>query len=201
MLSEILRILGKDFPKFPKARVLTEDEQRALNVGAIIAGTRKEFYNSLETAKKGEVRKNLLRSWWGVTSAESAVETLDRLKERGHRKGYQVVLKSATELLEKQISFHDFIKAYEKAGDTIIDEDIAEEYPHESELVIMNFTVLVEINNEQDYEKRNQLIEQHISLFEDAETFNDCMGIYGTVVNNYRDFNRSINVLMQNMEE
>jgi len=205
MLSEIRRIFGPTFPKSQKGESLTQDEQRALNVGAILAGTRSEVCDCLATAKTSNIRKKLLNDWWGVTSPETAVETLERLKNQGHRERFGIILNNASEILDKiaknELIRQDFIQIYQRAELGLIDERISENYPREVELFDKHFHILDEYYNEPEEEKRSQLFEQHISLFDDGETFSNCMGIYCTIIGKYEEFTTHTYNLLKNLEE
>ena len=95
---------------------LPESKQRALNYGAILATFNGEFWNSLATGANYEPRlanknsksrereikkaKASLTDWWGIDSRESAIRTMDELRDIGHRSEFKPVLASKKKLMK-----------------------------------------------------------------------------------------------------
>jgi hypothetical protein len=112
MISTFIRaMLGMSFPKNSGGAALTTAEQRVLNIGAILSGTRLEYTNSLETSKNAKSSKrerDSLERQWGIGSTETALKTLDWLKEEGHRMQFDPILKCATDALspDSEYEYH-----------------------------------------------------------------------------------------------
>lgn len=85
-IKKLVKVLSnKKYRKNPKGPNLTPARQSALNIGAINAEQTMYFANSLATgAENGEVAENL-SDYYGISDRDSALETLEWLKESGHR--------------------------------------------------------------------------------------------------------------------
>ena len=87
-------IQSKDYNKNPAGGNLTTEQKQAISIGAVLAEQNSLFIDSLETAliqSEVDVKKGL-NEWWGIFDKNSAVETMDRLKNSGHRQYYTTVL-------------------------------------------------------------------------------------------------------------
>ena len=94
----VLRAMsGKRFPRNYIGKRLSQEEQRALNVGAIMAGVRTDMCNSLKTGKKVGAITKTLNEWWEINSSQTAVEALDSLKYEGRHVDYDYILKNAAD--------------------------------------------------------------------------------------------------------
>ncbi|MCL1917045.1 MAG: DUF1266 domain-containing protein [Peptococcaceae bacterium] len=183
-IMDIIRILlNRNFPRNPEGETLSEAKQRALNVGAIMSGTRVEFCDSLETHKHGisEKERNAL------VDSRTAVATLDWLKNEGNRQIFIDILKNSADVLEQEPSFEDFLQAYNRVGLPILDKEILNDYScEEVELTEKHINILRVIREEKSDEEMDRLIEENKGLFgEDDETFGRCIQIYGIVLQIY----------------
>ena len=87
-----LAMTGQRFPKKRRALPLSMAQQRALNVGAIMASMRLEYVNCLETQPNKNSGKKSLGDMWGIHDGESAITTLEWLKNEGHSREYDEIL-------------------------------------------------------------------------------------------------------------
>lgn len=62
---------------------LTPEEYKKLSVGAIYSEQQTAYINSLTTGLDKETIRTTTADWWGITSTESALETLDYLNKKG----------------------------------------------------------------------------------------------------------------------
>ncbi|WP_310601779.1 DUF1266 domain-containing protein [Anaerosporobacter sp.] len=173
----------KKFPRYPKGETLSNEKQRALNVGAILAEVNSDFCNSLQTSKPGAKRTivNILREDWGISSSEDAINILERLKCNGHHKIFNLILKKSSEVLAPTHSFETMRQVYEQVGFSLLDEEMLEESEAAITLLEKNIDLLFEASSFEE-------IEQNKSLFSDDETFNTCIGIYSLLIKEYRDY-------------
>ena len=182
----------KKYHRNPGSVTLSQDEKRALNIGAVLTETNHEFYNSLQALKHSAVtyQKVILSEWWGISSPEKAEEVLEWLKNKGHRRIFGVILANASAALEREPSFDDFLEACEQAGLPVIDERIQKKYQREAGLVEKHLDTLYAIHSKMSDEEIDRLIEKHKEMFHDGKTFLLCIKIYRTVFEKYSDYVR-----------
>ena len=72
---------------------ISEEQQRAIAVGAILTENNGEFCDSLypNTDYSIEEEMEMLNSWWGIASREEALDTLNWLLQGGHRVEYNTL--------------------------------------------------------------------------------------------------------------
>ena len=172
----------------PKGEALSPDQQQAICVGAILAESNCEFVDSLQPTVPREIKqkKRLLEDWWGITSPQEATETLNWLKNSGHRGIFNAVLAYATHALMLEPTFEDFARAFEEAGLPTIDEDIAKEYPREVELTKRHIDMFHAIYYTESDAEADRLIERLVTLLGDEETYGDCAHlIYDSMTDKY----------------
>lgn len=186
----------KKFPHNKKGRTLSNAEQRALNIGAILAETNSDFCNSLQTSKTRVKRtiSNILSRDWGIISSESAIQQLEKLKDQGHRQIFNIILKNAAEVLDPSHTFEDYRQIYGQVGMLLIDKRMLEEYASEIALLEKHIDVLFDASS---YEEA----EQHKSLFGDDETFSKCVQLYQLMLERCNDYVSYIDNLKQTLPE
>lgn len=117
------------FPRNPKSGGLSNEQQRALNVGAILAGSNSDFCDSLQTSKSVAKKtiENILARDWEIHSAKEALERLDDLKYSGNRQLSNFILKNASQLLAS--ADHSSVNPrsiFEQTGFLLLDRRICE---------------------------------------------------------------------------
>ena len=75
----------EQYVRNPEGRPLPPERLAALNVGAINSEQTGYFCDSLTTGCEVDVLKENLADYYGITDRDSAAETLDWLRDRGHR--------------------------------------------------------------------------------------------------------------------
>lgn len=114
MIAQFFRALfSKNFPCNPRNEELSHAELRAISVGAVLAGVRAEYWDSLKTGAGGNAGKSL-KEWWGIYSPQSSVKALVRLRNRMHSKMYNYVLDSLGRNLEQELPFEAFCDVYQE---------------------------------------------------------------------------------------
>jgi len=190
MFKQLFRAAsGKIFPKNPNGENLPENELSALSVGAILAAARTEYCNSLETGTAANSKRGL-SEWWGVSQQEDAIETLESLKNKRQSQAHKVALACVAYIPKRKgVSLapplEDYIEALSKAQMPLIDSDIKEEYPHESELAEMHFDTLHKYSGKKIRDDDMQVLTE---LFGNEETIALCFDIFNTVMDNYENF-------------
>lgn len=86
-----LLIKGPGYECNPKGSDLSEKELRALAVGHIIGAQRDYYIDSFETGKINNHERDGLEKQWKINDRESAIETLNRLKDFGERLAYNYI--------------------------------------------------------------------------------------------------------------
>lgn len=170
----------KKFPRNSKGNHLTKEEQKALNVGAILAEMNHDYCDSLQTSKLGANKfiKNLLFEYWEITSTEEAIEVLDNLKYKGHRNLFSFVLNTNLETFNKERTFKEFKNHFNQSIQLFLSQKTIEEYPKEIELAEKHLDIFVNAYRSED-------IEPHRHLFGEKETLIQCIQIYHEVVEGY----------------
>jgi len=165
------------FPRNPKGGELSNDQQRALNVGAILAGSNSDFFNSLQTSKSVAKRtiEDILARDWEIHSAQDALERLEDLKYNGHRQMCSFILKNASQLLasEENTSVNPR-NIYEQTGFSLLDKRILTEYANEVALVEKHIDLIDELLNASSFED----VKKYEALFGDEKTFSICIQIF-----------------------
>ena len=165
------------FPRNPKGGGLSNDQQRALNVGAILSGSNSDFCDSLQTSKsvaKKTIEEILARDW-EIQSAEEALERLEDLKYNGHRQMCSIILKNASVLLAPGApSSVNYRSIYEQTGFSLLDKRILIEYANEVELAEKHIDLIDELLKASSFED----IKEYQDLFGDERTFSICIQIF-----------------------
>lgn len=165
------------FPRNPKGGGLSNDQQRALNVGAILSGSNSDFCDSLQTSKNvaKKIIKVILARDWGINSGEDALETLEDLKQSGHRQMCNVILKNASQLLaDKERPPVNPRSVYEQTGFSWLGRKTLAEYANEVTLAEKHIDLMEELLKSSSFED----IKEYQSLFGDERTFYICIQIF-----------------------
>ena len=165
------------FPRNPKGGPLSQEQQRALNVGAILAGSNNDFCDSLQTSKAVAKRilSEILERDWGITSAADAINRLESLKYGGHRHMFNTILKNASTLLaSEESSSVDPRSIYKQTGFSLLDKRILLEYADEAALAEKHIDLIEEFLKANSIEE----VEKYQPLFGNEETFSVCISIY-----------------------
>lgn len=165
------------FPRNPKGGGLTNDQQRGLNVGAILSGSNSDFCDSLQTSKavaKNVIKEILVRDW-EIRSTEDALGRLEDLKQSGHRQMGNIILKNVSQLLaSKELPAANPRSIYEQTGLSLLDRGILSEYPDEVALAEKHIDLIDELLKASSFED----VEEYQSLFGDERTFSLCIQIF-----------------------
>lgn len=165
------------FPRNPNGGGLSKDQQRALNVGAILAGSNSDFCDSLQTSKA--VAKNLISEImardWEVQSGEAALERLDDLKYRGHRQTDNFILKHASQLLAPEADVPVNPRSiYEQTGFSLLDRRILSDYANEAALAEQHIDLIDTLLQASSYDE----VKEYEALFGDENTCSVCIQIF-----------------------
>lgn len=165
------------FPRNPNGGGLPLDRQRALNVGAILAGSNNDFCDSLQTSKamaKKTIQTILARDW-EISSGEEALERLESLKYCGQRPIGNYLLKNAAKLLASAepapLNPRD---VYEQVGFSLLDQRILAEYADEVALAEAHVDLMDKLVEASSIEE----VKAYQDLFGDEETFVVCIQIF-----------------------
>lgn len=165
------------FPRNPEGGGLSKDQQRALNVGAILSGSNSDYCDSLQTSK-AVARKTIatiLARDWEIQSGEEARKRLENLKYSGHRQMCNFILKHASQLLAPQaqpaVNPRDI---YEQAGFVLLDRRILLEYANEAALAEKHIDLMDKLVEASSFEE----IQEYQTLFGDEKTFSICIQIF-----------------------
>ncbi|MFQ6862316.1 MAG: DUF1266 domain-containing protein [Beduini sp.] len=167
---------NKNFPRNPIKHSLTENQQRAINVGAILSASNSDFCDSLQTSKPKAIKtiKEILSRDWGIQSSKEAIEMLDELKYGKHHQIFNYILKNASRVLPYKEGTVDPLGLYEQIGFSLLDERILNDYAKEVALAKKNIHLMNDILNASSYEDAKK----YQSLFGDEETFLVCIKIF-----------------------
>ena len=167
---------NKTFPRHPKGSHLTINQQRAINVGAILSGSNNDFCDSLTTSKSIAIKtiKDILSRDWQIQSSKEAIETLERLKYGGHRQIFNYILMNATRLLPYKEGTIHLQDLYELIGFSMLDKRIIEDHPKEMALAEKNIDLIEDMLKASSFEE----IKKYQPRFGDEETFLTCIQIY-----------------------
>lgn len=176
----------------PEGGTLSRAEIQAISVGAILTESNCEFIDSLQPATPKEIKQRkqhqLLEQWWDIASAQEAIDGLESLKNRGHRRVFQAVLANIPQALELEPTFDDFHRAFEGVGLPIAGEEISREYPRETELTKRHIDVLCAAYNSELEEEAEAIIDKHAALFGNDETLDICMHIFEAMLDRYEQY-------------
>lgn len=165
------------FPRNPKGGGLSNDQQRALNVGAILSGSNCDFCDSLQTSKavaKKTIEEILARDW-EIHSGEEALERLEALKAAGHRHMCNIILKNASKLFGPGAQAAvDPRSIYDQTGFSLLDKRILTEYADEVALAEKHIDLLEDVLNASSFED----IKRYQDLFKDEREFSLCIQIF-----------------------
>jgi hypothetical protein len=114
-------MFSKGYKENPAAS-LSEEQQQAINVGAVNAEQTGFYTNSLTTGQHKEDLKSGLAEWWGITDRESAMDTISWLLNEGHRAYYEKLrplLKEvpASQKAKRMAMLSQLFEDTDKAGD------------------------------------------------------------------------------------
>ena len=193
----------KKYHQNPENAIISQDKQRALNIGAILTETNNEFYDSLQAAKHGAAgyQKALLSKWWGISSPESAPAILEWLKNKGHRRIFGIILENQATTIDREPSFKDFRLACEQADLPVIDENTREKYVREVGLVENHLDILHSIHTRMPDDEIDRLIKEQKIMFYDVETFEFCIKIYRAVSKKYNKYAKYAANLRQSLQK
>ncbi|MCL2405038.1 MAG: DUF1266 domain-containing protein [Defluviitaleaceae bacterium] len=198
MIVQFLRaVLKENFPRNLKSEPLSHAQLRAISVGAILAGVRTEYWDSLITGTSTNTQKSLSK-WWGIDSSQTAVETLESIKNKRHSQMYNVILANVGQAWYREPSFEDFMRAYQLMNLPLIDDDIANKYSREVEMLEPHIDKLYNISTETSDDKVEQTLKE---LLGDDATISLCVQIYGSVMDKYDNYTQSYNNLIETFEE
>lgn len=167
----------KKFPRNPKGGMLSNTQQRALNVGAILAETNSDFCDSLQTSKAVAKRTigNILKQDWEINSAEDAIKRLEDLKYNGHRHIFNNIFKNASVLpLAGEHSSVNPRKIYEQTGFSLLDKRLLMEYENEAAIAEKHIDLIDKLINAPSFED----IKKYQALFGDEKTFSICIQLF-----------------------
>jgi hypothetical protein len=186
----------KKFHRNPQGGNLTPEEQGALNVGAVMAEFNMDFCDSLQTSKpraKSTV-ENILSEWWGVSSPETAAETLENLKNNLHRQIFNIILEDAATVLSPKHQFENRRQVYDHVGFKVLDKKITEGYADAAALVDKHIDKLFNVSSDEEFA-------QIRDLFGDEEMCNICVQIYNTILDKCDAYAGYVNNLKQTLPE
>jgi len=183
--------------RYNSKAALSRERQRAMSVGAILLQSNNDFHNSLESGEAASLkeRKQSLVDWWGVSSPAEAIDTLDWLKNEGHRKHFDIVLKT----YQHDLSLEDFMRMREEASISLFDDNISKAHPEAADLVKKHIGILSSIIYASSDEEADSLIEKHKSLFGDDEMLNLCFSIFVPMTYKFHDYAKHRNNLQQTL--
>ncbi len=165
---------NKTFPYNPNCGNLTKEQQKALNVGAILAASNRDFCNSLQTSKASAMKTigEMLKRDWDIASSKQALEALEDLKINGQRQVGSFILKNAVKFINNGVPTPETI--YELTGFSLLDKTILEEFPDEVALAEKNIAHMGTILKA----KSDEEVKKYEELFGDEKTFTRCLHIY-----------------------
>ncbi len=163
---------SKPFPCNPKGGSLTAEQQRAINIGAILAANNRDFCDSLQTSKSNVMKTvdEMMKRDWGISSAEQAQEQLEALKIIGQRQTGNFILKNAVKFLNDGVPAP--AEMYELAGFSLLDERILP--PDAVAVAEKNIGLMEAILGAESEED----IKKYEELFGGEKTFGQCINIY-----------------------
>ena len=157
-----------------KTDKLTDQQQRGINIGAILAEINNNYCNSLTSCKPKIAKniRNILLRDWEIISKESAVEALEQLKVDGYRSILNLVLENSHSFPSSE---HFLSNIYKLTGMKVLKKSFAEKYEKEIAVLEKNIDIMFDTTSYEDAKK-------HKALFGDNETFEKCMIIYQEIV-------------------
>ncbi len=165
---------SKPFPRNPNGGNLTAEQQRALNVGAILAANNRDFCDSLQTGKPSVMKTvgEMMKRDWGIASSKQASEQLEALKINGQRQIGSFILKNAVKFLNNGVP--DPAAIFEMTGFSLLDKRILTEYPEEVALAEKNIGLMDAILSAESDED----VKKYEELFGGEKMFGRCINIY-----------------------
>lgn len=91
MLMSIIRMFSGSF-RTAKDNPLTPEQQRKILLGSIYSLQQGGYLDSLRLDVGGNRAATILQDWWGIHGKDSAKETLDYLRDKGHRFYFAIAL-------------------------------------------------------------------------------------------------------------
>lgn len=192
MLKDLFKPSYEPYRRNPMAVAISSQQRKAISVGAILTESNCEFVDSLQPATPKEIKQRkqhqLLEDWWDITCPEEAVDGLDSLKNRGHRRVFGIVLANIPKALELEPTFDDYTRAFNEAGLPIAGEEITKGYPRELELTKKHIDIFHAISREETDDGVMTMIEEHSPLFGDEDTFDICTDIFWAMMDRYDQY-------------
>lgn len=166
---------GVKFAHNPNALPLTVEQQRAINIGAILAESNNDFCDSLATSKTMAKKtiKAILANDWQIKDTKSALFRLDELLFSGHRKMCNYILKHA-EILLASTESKSPREIYEEVGTVLLDSRILEDYPKEVALFIKHIDFMDVILKASTMDE----LKEYQTMFGDEKTLLICLRIF-----------------------
>lgn len=91
MFMSIVRAISGAF-RTSKKNPHTTDQQRKILLGAVYSLQQDAYLDTLKLDIGSSKRNTILQDWWGIHGKDSAFETLDYLRDKGHRYYFPTVL-------------------------------------------------------------------------------------------------------------
>ena len=206
ILKDLFKPSYEPYRRNPAGISLTRSQQQAIAVGAILTESNCEFIDSLQpgTAKEMKQRKQhqILDEWWEIASPQEAVDGLESLKNRGHRRIFSAILANIPQAMGLEPTFEDFERAFNEAGLPIAGEEITKEYPKELELTKKHIAVFHDMADKDFTNKEfDLLMEKHAPMFGGEEALYTCLDIYGAMLDRYEQYSDYADNLSQNFEK
>lgn len=191
---------NNSFPRNPKGGGVSNEQQRALNVGAILAGSNNDFCDSLQTSKSVAKKtiEDILARDWEIHSTEEALKRLENLKDSGHRQMCNLILKNASHLLafeeDSSVNPHNI---YEQTGFSLLDKRILTEYANEVALAEKHIDLIDKLLKASSLEE----VKEYQDLFGDEKTFSICIQIFQRFYEQCLIYARRVVNLKQTLED
>lgn len=184
----------KKYIKNPKGGNLTMAQQKSINIGAILEERNLDYIDSLSTSKKSRKHAMTLYNCWGVAVPKNAYDTLDGLKDSGHRIYYEAIQKDITVL--EGLKFQSYADIYIRIKDMLMTQKEKAKYEeyHQYLNIIDMQTDILDIKKEILFE-RNDLF----SNKEQKDRFlvfrNDLLDTYNKYIYYIEKLKESLTVL------
>lgn len=168
---------NNSFPRNRKNGGLSREQQRALNVGAILAGSNSDYCDSLQACKAvaRKTIKTVMGQDWGIYSEKDALERLENLKNTGHRQMYNLVLKNASRLLASGENIPVNPRSiFQLTGFSLLDQNMLTKFEKEAAIAGKNIELMDELLKPSSFENFNK----YQDIFGDERTFSICIKIF-----------------------